>query len=58
MAKPHYLFDIRPKWQVQLYQLEVLLNFDKMVENEGIDTWVRAVRNVDYYTLFFFIWTC
>ena len=27
MTKPHYLFDIRPNWQVKLYQLEELLNF-------------------------------
>ena len=47
MTKPLYQFDIRPKWQVELYQLEDLLNFDKMVE-EGIVTWKRAVRNVDY----------
>ena len=50
MTKPHYLFDIRPKWQVELYQLEDLLDFDKMVEDEGIVNCRRAVRNVDYYT--------
>lgn len=48
MTSPHYYFDIWPRWDVELKQREDLLNFDKMVEDEGIDTWRRAVRNDEY----------
>ena len=43
MTEPHYLFEIRPRWQVRSLKREDLLMFDKMISDEGISTWVRAL---------------
>lgn len=43
MTEPHYLFNIRPRWQIRSMKREDLLMFDKMISDEGISTWVRAL---------------
>ncbi len=48
LTEPHYLFFIKPLWQVQCYQHDDLLSFDGMMEDEGILTWERALPNHEY----------
>ena len=48
MTNPHFLFEIRPRWQVRLYRREDLINWQSMMEEEGITTWDRAVPNPKY----------
>ncbi|KAL9073385.1 MAG: hypothetical protein Q9161_003000 [Pseudevernia consocians] len=40
MTTPHYLFNIRPSWQVRVMQREDLLMFDKMIKDEEVNTWI------------------
>ncbi|KAK4695883.1 hypothetical protein P7C71_g1944, partial [Lecanoromycetidae sp. Uapishka_2] len=48
MTKPHYLFEIKPKWEVKLLQRQDLLSWQSMMEEENVITWERAVRNPKY----------
>ena len=48
MTEPHYLFVIKPRWRIEGYKLTDLHDFDRMVEDEGIVTWERAVTNLEY----------
>ena len=49
MVKPHYLFDIRPSWQVtEMFQKEDLRNFQTMINNAGINSTLRAMPNREY----------
>ena len=49
LTSPHYLFDVRPKFDVEEdLQQQDLIFFDKMVEERGNFTWARARRNLDY----------
>ena len=48
MTKPHYLFNIKPRRRVKFYQREDLRCFESMIEDEKVDTWVRALRNDEY----------
>lgn len=48
MTKPHYLFETRPKWQVAVYKRDDLLQFDEMIEESRLKTWVRATPNKEY----------
>ena len=49
MVKPHYLFDIRPEWQVKsMLQMEDLKNFQLMINDAGINSSLRAIPNQKY----------
>lgn len=48
MTEPHYLFVIKPSHQVATNKRDDLLSFQEMIEEKGIVTWERAVRNWDY----------
>lgn len=48
ITEPNYLFHIKPDWQVERYKQADLLQFDKMIEDEKVKTWVRASPNRDY----------
>lgn len=48
ITEPHYLFETRPKWQVDRYKREDLLLFDRMIEDANINTQVRAMPNDMY----------
>lgn len=48
MTTPHYLFKIRPRWQIRSIQREDLLMFDQMIKDEKIATWERALPNKEY----------
>ena len=43
LTEPHYLFEIRPKYQVAMYKNEDLFQFDSMVKAANIKTWLRAM---------------
>jgi Kinetochore Sim4 complex subunit FTA2 len=43
-TEPHFMFQIRPKWMVEVLKRQDLLMFEKMKS----ETWVRAVRNEEY----------
>lgn len=43
VTKPNFIFDIRPKWQVQQMRTADLRAFDSMMEELGVKTWVRAL---------------
>jgi len=43
ITKPNFIFDIRPKWQVQQMQTADLRAFDSMMKDLGVKTWVRAL---------------
>ena len=44
----HFLFEVKPAWQVKFMQCEDLVRFDKMIEEAEFPTWVRAWRNKEY----------
>lgn len=61
MTEPYFLFEIRNENEVRLYRLTDLTNFDQMVEDENVKTWIRALpkdetieklrarqKNIDY----------
>lgn len=48
MTKPHFLFDIKPEWQVSFFKRNDLIQWEKMVRDAGILVWKRALRNKDY----------
>ena len=48
MVKPHYLFDIKPRWRVEMMQKQDLHMFQSMMDEAGGSTWPRAVPNRDY----------
>lgn len=48
LTEPHFLFQIRSKYMVDHYKEGCLFNFDQMIEDEGVKTWVRALPNDDY----------
>ena len=48
MTEPHFLFQIRPRYQVDHYKEMDFFKFDQMIEDEGIKTLVRALPNDDY----------
>ena len=48
MTEPHYLFEIKPDWQVRMYKNEDLFAFDSMMEDEKVKTSLRAMPNSDY----------
>lgn len=47
-TEPHFLFQIRPRYQVDHYKEMDFVRFDQMIEDEGIKTSVRALPNDDY----------
>ena len=48
MTRPHYLFVIKKPGRVRVYQQQDLLMWQNLVEEKGIVTLVRAVRNREY----------
>lgn len=48
MTEPHYLFQTRPEWNVPYIQSQDFLNFDSMVIDEKLSTWIRATPNREY----------
>ena len=49
MVKPHFLFDIRPPWQVaDMYKSDDLRNFQTMIDNAGINSTLRTMPNREY----------
>ncbi|KAL8745420.1 MAG: hypothetical protein Q9190_002446 [Brigantiaea leucoxantha] len=48
ITTPHYLFEINAHWRVTNYKLQDLLQFDQMIKDEKIATWVRARPNKAY----------
>lgn len=48
MTKPHYLFEIEPRWEVQFLQRQDLTSWESMMIEENVETWERAVRNPEY----------
>ena len=48
MTKPHYLFKILPPWRVKEMQDEDLNEFQDMIDEANVNTWVRAVPNKEY----------
>jgi len=48
MTKPHDLFQTRPEWNVSYIQSQDLLNFDSMVSDERLSTWIMATPNREY----------
>ena len=48
MTEPHYYFDIESLWAVRMEKSLDLVDFDIMMEDEGIKTWVRASPNPAY----------
>jgi hypothetical protein len=47
-TEPHFMFEIRPKWMVDVLKRQDLLMFEKMKRDENIQTWARALRNEEY----------
>jgi Kinetochore Sim4 complex subunit FTA2 len=47
-TEPYVLFQICPKWQVDFWKTEDLAMFDEMIEDESIETEVRATPNHEY----------
>lgn len=41
ITEPHYLFDIRRDWQVEMYKKVDLIQFDTMIVDEKVKTWIR-----------------
>lgn len=48
ITEPHYLFVIKPRWRIEEYKLDDLEAFDRMVRDEGVVTWERAVPEPEY----------
>ena len=48
MTKPHYLFEKWLGFNVSVLQRDDLLNFDKMIKDAKLNTWVRATPNPEY----------
>ncbi|KAL9128407.1 MAG: hypothetical protein Q9217_002898 [Psora testacea] len=48
LTEPHYLFVIKPRWRVRVYKRDDLISWQSLVKDEGVDTWERAVPNVEY----------
>ena len=48
ITEPNYLFQIKPDWQVKRYKDADLLQFDQMIQDERVKTWVRTTQNRDY----------
>ena len=48
ITTPHYLFETKPSWRVRNYKWQDLLQFDEMIKEENIATWVRARPNKEY----------
>ena len=48
-ATPHFMFRVRPRWQVdRLYKQLYLAYFDAMVEELGVSTAIRVTLNQEY----------
>lgn len=45
---PHYLFEIKTRKRIRRMKRQDLVGWESLVENEGIQTWTRAVRNEKY----------
>ena len=50
MTNPHFLFDIKPAWQVRYFQLDDLTKYENMARDSGVSKWPRALRNEEYCT--------
>ncbi|KAL8830877.1 MAG: hypothetical protein Q9170_005535 [Blastenia crenularia] len=47
LTEPHFLFDIKPPFQVRAFQNEDLIAFDAMVQDKKIRTPLRAFQDMD-----------
>ncbi|KAL8919895.1 MAG: hypothetical protein Q9172_004743 [Xanthocarpia lactea] len=47
ITKPHFLFDIKPSWQMEGYMNEDLMDFDAMIRKRKVKTTIRASRNME-----------
>lgn len=48
ITAPHFLFDIKPAWQVRFLKREDLVKWEKMVREAGVVVGVRALRNREF----------
>lgn len=49
ITTPHFLFDIKPKWQVRFFKRDDLIRYDHMAKNAGVSRYgPRALRNREY----------
>lgn len=47
-TEPYVLFQICPAWVVHFWKSEDMAMFDEMIEDESVETKVRATRNDEY----------
>lgn len=47
-TEPYVLFQICPEWQVEFWKSDDLAMFDEMIEDQSIETEVRATPNHEY----------
>ena len=48
MTEPHYIFDIKKGRQLERFQRRDMGMFQEMIDQSGVKTTVRAVRNREY----------